>query len=395
MSLLKSHLLVTLGYYASFTALGLCLAVIGPTIPALAEQTHSPFSALGIIFTVREFGFILTALQGAKLFDRFRGNLLMGVALCVAGILFLLIPMLPWLWALLICFFMLGTMAGFVDIGGNTLLVSIYHKRVAPYMNGLHFFFGIGAFISPLIVAQVLQKSNSIQWAYWSIAFLILPIGVLMTRLPTPQHQAHTNIVVQAQSEKGMIILLAVLLGLYVGAEVGYGGWISTYAVMQKLSTTTAEAAVFASGYWGSFTVGRLMAIIAAVRIPSLYVIVGSFTGAFLCALIWLLFPSSLVVLWGVTLGFGFFTGPIFATIVSYTGELMRLSARIAGLIFLGASFGAMCLPWLIGYLFPSLGAISLIVVIVIAMGLCLGVMGIIVNIHRRGIRLVENEVTL
>jgi len=37
-------------------------------------------------------------------------------------------------------------------------------------MNALHFFFGVGAFVSPIIVAQAILMTGDITWAYWVLA---------------------------------------------------------------------------------------------------------------------------------------------------------------------------------------------------------------------------------
>ncbi len=47
---------------------------------------------------------------------------------------------------------------------------------------------------------------------------------------------------------------------LYVGAEVGFGGWIFTYAVALDLGSETA-AAYLTSAFWGALTFGRLLTI--------------------------------------------------------------------------------------------------------------------------------------
>jgi FHS family Na+ dependent glucose MFS transporter 1 len=42
----------TIGYYLLFICLGLSTAVIGPTLPALAEQTRTPLGDMGWLFLV-------------------------------------------------------------------------------------------------------------------------------------------------------------------------------------------------------------------------------------------------------------------------------------------------------------------------------------------------------
>ena len=87
----------------------------------------------------------------------------------------LLIPVVPLLWLLAAVLLILGLGEGALDVGGNTLLVWGYREKVAPYMNALHFFFGVGAFISPIIVAQAIQATGDIMLAYWALAVLMLP----------------------------------------------------------------------------------------------------------------------------------------------------------------------------------------------------------------------------
>lgn len=51
----------------------------------------------------------------------------------------------------------------------------------------------------------------------------------------------------------------------YLGAEVGFGGWVATYGT--TTGATTKEEAAFCSGiFWIFITIGRMLAIPAANR---------------------------------------------------------------------------------------------------------------------------------
>ena len=79
--------------------------------------------------------------------------------------------------------FLLGMVEIGLDIGGNTLLMWLHGERVSPYMNALHFFFGVGAFLAPLILAQMLLLNDGpagVRWTYWLLALLMLPVALLM-----------------------------------------------------------------------------------------------------------------------------------------------------------------------------------------------------------------------
>ena len=42
-----------------------------------------------------------------------------------------------------------GLPAGMISTGGNTLLMWTHGRKAGPYINGLHFSFGLGAFLAP------------------------------------------------------------------------------------------------------------------------------------------------------------------------------------------------------------------------------------------------------
>ena len=53
-------------------------------------------------------------------------------------------------------------------------------------MNALHFFFGVGTFIAPIILAQSALLSGDIKLGYILIALMIIPVLIWITRQPSP-----------------------------------------------------------------------------------------------------------------------------------------------------------------------------------------------------------------
>ena len=97
-----------------------------------------------------------------------------------------LIPVAPVLWLLTIILLVLGMVQSTLDVGGNTLLVWVHRAGVGPYMNGLHLFWGLGATLSPVLIAQAISISGGITWAYWLLALLFLPVAIWVLLLPSP-----------------------------------------------------------------------------------------------------------------------------------------------------------------------------------------------------------------
>ena len=180
----------TIGYYTAFAALGMVGASLGPTLPGLAEHTQTQISEISLLFTARSLGFLLGSFFGGRLYDRSPGHPLMAVVLIIMAVMMALAPLISLLWLLAAALLIVGVAEGTLDVGGNTLLIWVHRHKVGPFMNGLHFFFGAGAFLSPIIMAQTMLISDDITWAYWVLASLMLPVIVWLLRLPSPTVQA-------------------------------------------------------------------------------------------------------------------------------------------------------------------------------------------------------------
>ncbi len=182
----REKLMTTIAYCAAFITLGMTVAAIGPTLPALAANTQSSMDQISYIFTAQAFGYLFGSLLGGRLYDRRPGHPVVVAGLIGMASMIILTPLIPWLWFLAGVLLALGVAQSILDVGGNTLLVWMHRHRVGPYMNGLHFFFGVGAFLSPLIINQMVLISGSITWAYWVLALLIMPLTIWLIRLPSP-----------------------------------------------------------------------------------------------------------------------------------------------------------------------------------------------------------------
>jgi MFS transporter, FHS family, Na+ dependent glucose transporter 1 len=141
----------TVGYYLAFIVLGLIMSSLGPTLIGLAAHTRTQISEISFLFTATSLGYLLGSLLGGRIYDRAPGHPLLVVVLLGTAVTMALVPLIPWLWLLMLLMVVLGIGQGFLDVGCNTLLVWVHRDKVAPFMNGLHFFFGVGAFIAPLL----------------------------------------------------------------------------------------------------------------------------------------------------------------------------------------------------------------------------------------------------
>ncbi len=354
----------TIAYYYSFVVLGLITGIFGPTLVILARQTQTSLSEISIIFAARSFAYLIGSLLWGRLFDRVKGHPLIVGMLLVTATTFALIPLVPELWLLVGVVLILGIAEGGIDVGGNSLLIWMHQEKASPYLNGLHFFFGVGALISPIVVAQVVLTTGGIVWAFWFLAIVALPAAAWLVRLPSPQprHDSHQERSVGAS--RLLVAAFVVFFFLYVGAEVGYGNWIFTYATRLNLSDATS-AALLTSAFWGAFTFGRLVGVPLSARFQPASILLVDLVGVIASLIGILLFAQSSAALWLGTLATGLFMASIFPTTLALAGRKMTVTGETTGLFFVGGGGGSMFLPWLIGQYFEPVGAwITMILVL-------------------------------
>jgi FHS family Na+ dependent glucose MFS transporter 1 len=279
----------------------------------------------------------------------------MAAMLLVMAATLALAPLMPVLWLLAAVLLLLGIAESGLDVGGNTLLVWTHGDKVGPFMNGLHFFFGVGAFLAPIIIAQALLIGGGITWAYWTLALLMLPPAVWLLRQPGPSLPTVSAGEPAPPVNGALVAFIALFFFVYVGAEIGYGGWIFTYTVAHGLGSETV-AAYLTSAFWGALTAGRLLSIPVAARLRPRTILGLDLAGCLGSMAVILLWPQSLAAVWLGTLALGLSMASIFPTTLSLAERHIPISGRVTGWFFVGGSLGGMSLPWLIGQLFEAIG---------------------------------------
>lgn len=376
----------TLTYYAAFIALGLTTASLGPTLLGLQAQTGSTLGEISFLFTARAFGYLIGSFIGGRLYDRLPGHRTMAVAILATALLLAAVPTLALLWVLTAVLLVLGLVEGVIDVGGNTLIVWVHRERVAPYMNGLHLFFAIGAFLSPLLIAWAILLTNNFGWGYWLLALLLLPVAFRLLPLPNPQPIVSRAEHASVRPNYFLLLLFVLMFVAISGAEASFGGWIFTYGV--KTNLLTAEAAsVLNSAFWGAFLLGRALSIPLASRVRPRVIVIADLLVALAAIALMILFPFAPWALWLGTILFGLGVASAFPTVITFAGRHMIITGAVTGWFFVGASIGGMTLPWVIGQLFERVSPEAVFWVIGGALVLAFGVFATILLYLKRQAR--------
>ena len=170
--------------------------------------------------------------------------------------------------------------AFFTSIGKGTIDAALNNFVSVNYgaseMNWLHAAWGIGLTIAPSVVTFfVVEQGGSWQSSYILIGAIILLLGLVIL-LSLPHWQFKNR---QGEKEKKLrqtrisetlrqpiVQIGLVFFFLYGGVEIGTGQLANTLLIEARgLPQTIASSWV--SAYWGSFTVGRILMGLLALRL--------------------------------------------------------------------------------------------------------------------------------
>jgi len=348
--------IATAAYYLSFIILGLTTAVTGPSLPTLGDHTASGYETISLIFIFGSLGYITGSYLGGRAYDSIPAHKIMVITLLVLAVATALIPISRSLEILFFAMFLGGLTSGIIDVGCNTLIMWTHGKKASPFLNGLHFFFGVGSLIAPFMVGQILPATGDIVWVYWPFSILCIPTAIWLWFLPDAPKEIHVKGENTTTPIPVLPVLLIVILFLfYVGLELGFGNWIYTYTVTLNLGTVTS-AANLNGFFWGSFTLGRLLGIWVSTRLRSKTILFMDIFGCAISIAIIMLWKESSTALWIGTIGLGLSMASIFPTFIIIAGEQMQLTGAITGWFLVGSGAGGMLLPWLLGQIFARTG---------------------------------------
>jgi fucose permease len=374
----------TILYSLAFIALGLASSSLGPTLPALAAQTNAEMKQISNLFIARSFGNMIGSWLIGRFYDRIAGHPILASSLLASAVAMALMPSATLLPVLLMLTSFLGVASASINVGANSLIVLVHGERVRPFISTLHFAFGLGGFLAPMLVASMVNRANSLHLTYWSLALVIIPVALLTFLAPSPALQGHHHLESKTPLPATIITLFALFFFLEVGAEATVMGWYFSYAAERGMSLRTA--AYMNSGFWAAFTLGRLAAIWMSVRFNAVTMIVTHLAITMVIALSLLIFLPTAPALWFGAIGLGAAVAPIFPSTFGLAQRILGLSGKVMGFFLVGSSAGSMFWPWLTGQFFKSQGPQIMVWVSLLNLLGALAILTILVSRSRREI---------
>ncbi len=335
-------------YWTTFLVVGLSLSVLGPALTELRERSGSDIGGIGILFVGQSAGYVVGSFAGGRLYDRLPAHHVYASSLLLMAAGLAMVPSLADLSWLFLAFLLVGAGAATCDVGANALLMWELGSENSRSMNVLHLCFGVGALSAPLLVHVGLGI------AVRGAALACVLLAAWSVTIPPP--------VVRPASDDDhpnrtwrLLALLATFFFLYVGLEVGFAGWVHTYA--EEIDFSDVGATWLTTTFWIGFTVGRLVSSAVGDRLRPKVVLSGACGVTVIAALLLVIADGSPGPVWIGTALFGLATAPQFPVMLSYLERRIHVTGYATAWFVGGAGFGGLIFPWLIGRWFDASGA--------------------------------------
>ena len=248
--------------YLIFVSLGLPDSLLGSGWPTMQVAFGVPSSYAGYVSMAISFMTIISALISPRMIRRFHTKwiVIVSILLTVFGLLgFSFSTSYAMLFVFVIPY---GLGAGAIDASVNHYVANNYSGSV---MNFLHCFYGVGAVISPNIMALALSKARWNEGYRWTAYIQMTILLVCILSLPlwkknessTETEEAGAGIR-EALKVPGVILTLIAFFA-YCSGEATCFLWTSSYFAGVKEGLSDGLIASFGSLIFGGLMLGRLI----------------------------------------------------------------------------------------------------------------------------------------
>eukprot|EP01135_Chromosphaera_perkinsii_P002527 Nk52_evm43s224 gene=Nk52_evmTU43s224 len=449
----------TFAYFVCFGLLGMIFASLGPALFIIALYVSESRIDEGVrfVFTFRSTGYLVGSIIGGVLFDRFStsGNRIVALGMLGCGFGTFVIPLCWQLWMMLIALFAQGIAMGFLDTGGNVMMMWLHKANVGPYLQAIHFAFAAGGLVAPLLLdlftgdvahiditdwegnASLMKSAANV---FYLFGLLCVPpgIGLLFLKSPRPPtasakdnsgnsvdgsyreyrrlrspsgitgaeeeiveddeediqesdsealgYRGDVNLNSQRAEElmmtsmggtelgdlemapmelndstdgsakatfPSLLFATGLLLCVYVGAEVGFAGYVYTFA-SEYLDLTNSQADKLTSVFWATLCLGRFVAIPLSLKLSPDFLLGMDVGGSFASMLLMFLGVTVIPVVWLSTALYGFFMSSVYPSALSFAEKHSHMTGRWSSFVVSLGCIGELIFPLIIPHFFSG-----------------------------------------
>ena len=348
--------------YLIFISLGLPDSLLGSGWPTMQAAFHVPSSYAGYVSMSISFMTIISALISPRMIRRFHTKwiVIVSILLTVFGLLgFSFSASYAMLFLFVIPY---GLGAGAIDASVNHYVANNYSGSV---MNFLHCFYGVGAVISPNIMALALSRARWNEGYRWTA---YIQMGILLVCILSLPLWKKNEEGAEAEEEAGAgirealkvpgVILTLIAFYAYCAGEATCFLWTSSYFAGVKEGLSDGLIASFGSLIFGGLMLGRLISGFISNKLGDrLLIRIG--IAVELIGIVMVMLPVSHYLpaaIGFVVIGTGM--GPVYPSIQHMAPENFgkKYSAAVIGLQMASAYVGSTFMPMAFGILQQHIG---------------------------------------
>ena len=348
--------------YLIFISLGLPDSLLGSGWPKMQTVFSVPSSYAGYVSMTISFMTIISALLSPRMIKHFHTKwiTIVSIGLTIAGLLGF--SMCSRYWMLFIFAVPYGLGAGAIDASVNHYVANNYSGSV---MNFLHCFYGVGAVISPYIMALALKYARWNEGYSWTSYIQMFILFVCIISLPLwktngkEEEEDHSDSVgIKEALKVPAVIFTLIAFYAYCAGEATCFLWTPSYFAGTKSGLSAETIASFGSLIFGGLMLGRLISGFISNKLGDRRLIrIGIFVELLGIIMVFLPVESYMVAAAGfVVIGTGM--GPVYPAIqhMAPANFGKKYSAAVIGLQMAAAYVGSTFMPMIFGLLQQKIG---------------------------------------
>ena len=348
--------------YLIFISLGLPDSLLGSAWPAMQLDFSVPSSYAGFVSMTISCMTVISALLSPRMIRKFHTKwiVIASIGLTVLGLIGFSVASRYWMLLMIAVPYGLG--AGAIDAAVNHYVANHYRSSV---MNFLHCFYGVGAVISPYIMAQALKFARwneGYRWtAYIQLGILIACVLSLPLWKQNESKSAEENHesagIWETLKVPGMLLTLIAFFA-YSSGEATCFLWTPSYFAGTKPDLSAEAIASFGSLIFGGLMLGRLISGFISNRLGDKRLIrIGIAVELLGILLVFLPVRGYITAAIGfVVIGTGM--GPVYPAVQHMAPENFgkKYSAAAIGMQMAAAYIGSTFMPMVFGQIQQKLG---------------------------------------
>jgi fucose permease len=351
--MIQSRSIITGPTFISLGLMGAFFACWGTTLPALRSFLQIDIERAAMLTAYGQASHAITCLLGGILSDLIRRDkVLMAGCLVLGSGVILLGSSNSFPFNVLLVLWM-GIGSGFILSSSNALLVGLYPDRKGPIMNFHHGVFGVGSFLSPLVMGKLLSYENRWPYGYDGLGALLLAVSAffLLTRAPSVPSQGINRF---SRDLRTLLVnprfILLIMMGfLAVGTQFALM-FLSVNFLVEAKGLTIFQASLVLSSFFLCLLLGRLVSGSLAQRVLNSHIIM-----LLLCFQV-----TSLFAVWqgggwvsaAALTASGLAWSAIFPCLLALTGTIFfEVAGTSLGILATMNSLGGMTIIWICGLL--------------------------------------------